>query len=129
MGWVWHGRKVQQKLQQNGRVRYFSRNAPVMRQAVANGVTADLRSLFDLMKIESKNRYRMFKKRTKNGVFFVQDNQTRKQSSLRTGDKTEATRLSNALNQAHRQPHLNLQIARSYLLKSLNRSARPPTST
>jgi len=62
-----------------------------MRQAVANGVTADLRSLFDLMKIESKNRYRMFKKRTKNGVFFVQDNKTGKQSSLRTGDKTEAT--------------------------------------
>jgi integrase len=87
-----------------------------MRQAVANGATSDLRSLFELMKHESKNRYRMFKKRTKNGVFFVQDNQSGKQSSLRTGDKIAATRLLNAMNEAHRQPHLNLQIARSYLL-------------
>ncbi|HEX5220272.1 MAG TPA: hypothetical protein VFZ59_11945 [Verrucomicrobiae bacterium] len=68
------------------------------------------------MKHESKNRYRMFRKHTKNGVFFVQDNQTGKQSSLRTTDKVAATRLLNAMNEAHRQPHLNLQIARSYLL-------------
>jgi integrase len=87
-----------------------------MRQAVANGATSNLRSLFALMNHESKNRYRMFKKRTKNGVFFVQDNQTGKQASLRTADKVTATRLLNAMNEAHRQPHLNLQIARSYLL-------------
>ena len=84
-----------------------------MRQAVANGVTRDFRSLFELMSTESKNRYRLFKKRTKNGIFFVQDNQSGKQSSLRTGDKTEATRLLNAKNEAHRQPHLNLQISRA----------------
>ncbi len=70
------------------------------------------------MKNTSKNRYRMFKKRTKNGIYFAQDNQTGRQTSLRTGDKAAATRLLNAMNEAHRQPHLNLQIARSYLLAS-----------
>jgi len=97
-------------------VRHLLRNAPVLRQAVANGAAPDLLSLFELMKTESKNRYRLFKKRTKKGVYFVQDNQTGKQTSLRTKDKNEAARLLNAMNEAHRQPHLNLQIARSYLL-------------
>jgi integrase len=68
------------------------------------------------MRNESKNRYRLFKKKTKKGTYFVQDNESGKQSSLRTKDKIEATRLLNAMNEAHRQPHLNLQIARSYLL-------------
>ena len=64
----------------------------------------------------SKNRYRVFKKRTKNGIYFVEDNETGKQSSLRTSEKSEAIRLLNAMNEAHRQPYLNLEIARSYLM-------------
>ena len=68
------------------------------------------------MSNESKNRYRLFRKKSKNGIFFVQDNQSGKQASLRTRDKHEATRRCHAMNEAQRQPHMNLQIARSYLL-------------
>src|ERR1051326_9050268 len=63
----------------------------------------------------SKNRYRMYRN-ARTGIFFTQDNETGRQSSLRTRNRTEATRLLNAKNEAHRQPHLNLQIARSYLM-------------
>lgn len=66
-------------------------------------------------KNQSKNKYRSFQNH-KTGIYFIQDNKTGKQESLRTRDKTEAERLLNAKNEAHRQPHLNLQIARSYLL-------------
>lgn len=66
-------------------------------------------------KNQTKNKYRSCQN-TKTGIHFIQDNETGKQESLRTRDKTQATRLLNAKNEAHRQPHLNLQIARSYLL-------------
>ena len=48
-------------------------------------------------------------------VFWCQDNETGKQESLRTKDKDEAKTLLAARNEAHRQPSLNLQIARTYL--------------
>jgi hypothetical protein len=71
------------------------------------------------MKNKSKNKpntkYRMFRNH-KTGIYFIQDNETNRQQSLRTRDRNEATRLLNAKNEAHRQPYLNLQIARSYLL-------------
>jgi hypothetical protein len=38
----------------------------------------------------SKNRYRLFRKKTKRGLYLVQDNESGKQSSLRTKDWTEA---------------------------------------
>jgi hypothetical protein len=49
-------------------------------------------------------------------VYWIQDNETRKQETLRTKDRTEAERLLNAKNEAHRQPIINLQIARAYLM-------------
>lgn len=49
-------------------------------------------------------------------VYWVQDNETGKQETLRTKDRTEAERLLNAKNEAHRQPIINLQIARAYLM-------------
>jgi integrase len=49
-------------------------------------------------------------------VFFVQNNETGAQASLRTRDKSVAVRLLHARNEAHVQPALNLQIARAYLM-------------
>jgi hypothetical protein len=51
-------------------------------------------------------------------VYWVQDNHTRKQESLGTKDPAEAKRLLHAKNEAHRQPVINMQIARAYLLVS-----------
>lgn len=63
--------------------------------------------------MSTKNRYRMFLRGT---VYWIQDNDTGKQQTLRTKDRTEAERLFNARNEAHRQPIINLQIARAYLM-------------
>src|SRR6185436_10546178 len=49
------------------------------------------------------------------GVFYYEDRQTRKQTSLRTRDEAEALTLLHAKNESARQPVLNLQIARTYL--------------
>lgn len=49
-------------------------------------------------------------------VYWIQDNETNKQSSLKTRDRAEAERLFNVKNKAHRQPIINLQIARAYLM-------------
>ncbi|HEV2330554.1 MAG TPA: hypothetical protein VGY56_17375 [Verrucomicrobiae bacterium] len=63
-----------------------------------------------------KNEYRLFQRST--GIYFIQNNGTGKQESLKTRDKTVAVRLFNARNEAHRQPAINLQIARAYLTAS-----------
>lgn len=60
-----------------------------------------------------KNRYRMFLRGT---VFWCQDNETGKQESLQTKEKKTAERILNAKNEAVRQPIINLQIARAYLI-------------
>ena len=52
------------------------------------------------------------------GVFYAEDTTTKKQTSLRTKDPAEAKTLLHARNEAHRQPVLNLQIARAYLAAS-----------
>jgi len=58
-------------------------------------------------------KYRLFRRR--NGIFYWQANDSRKQGTLRTGDRHEAERLLNAMNESHRQPILNLNLARAYL--------------
>src|SRR5688500_11949117 len=63
-----------------------------------------------------KQRYRLFQRT--GGVFYCVDNVTRKQISLKTKDRDEAQRLLHAKNEAERQPAVNLQIARAYLLAS-----------
>src|SRR5436309_7824546 len=68
-----------------------------------------------------KKKYRMFLRGT---VYWIQDNATGKQETLRTKDRTEAERLLNAKNEAHRQPIINLQIARAYLMVSDPEAAR-----
>jgi integrase len=63
-----------------------------------------------------KQRLRLFKK-AKHGIFFVEDTETRKQSSLRTRDRTEARRLFAARVEALHQPAaVNIQLARTLLL-------------
>lgn len=60
-----------------------------------------------------RQKYRMFLRGT---VYWTQDNESRKQETLRTKDRAEAERLLNVKNEAHRQPIINLQIARAYLM-------------
>src|SRR5437763_11108098 len=53
--------------------------------------------------------------RRRNGVFYWQENDSRKQATLRTSERREAERLLNAMNESHREPTLNLNLARAYL--------------
>src|SRR5262249_35702021 len=53
--------------------------------------------------------------RRRNGVFYWQGNDLSKQGTLRTSDRREAERLLNAVNESHREPTLNLNLARAYL--------------
>jgi hypothetical protein len=59
-----------------------------------------------------KSRFILFRRA---GVFYSEDTSTRKQISLRTKDEAEALTLLHSKNEAHRQPVLNLHIARTYL--------------
>ena len=58
-------------------------------------------------------KYRLYRRR--NGVFYWQENDSAKQGTLRTNDRREAERLLNAMNESHREPTLNLNLARAYL--------------
>jgi integrase len=58
-------------------------------------------------------KYRLYRRR--NGLFYWQDNGLKKQGTLRTSDRREAERLLNAMNESHREPTLNLNLARAYL--------------
>lgn len=58
-------------------------------------------------------KYRLYRRR--NGVFYWQENDSPKQGTLRTADRREAERLLNAMNESHRDPTLNLNLARAYL--------------
>ena len=62
-----------------------------------------------------KTKYTLFRR---NGVYYSQDSATGQQKSLRTRDESEALQLINASNEAHRQPVLNLHLARAYLTAS-----------
>jgi hypothetical protein len=58
-------------------------------------------------------KYRLYRRR--NGIFYWQENHSRKQGSLKTRDRHDAERLLHAMNESHRVPTLNLNIARAYL--------------
>lgn len=63
-----------------------------------------------------KNQYRLFQRSS--GIFYLENDVTRQQESLRTRDRAVAKRILNARNEAHQQPAINLQIARAYLMVS-----------
>ena len=58
-------------------------------------------------------KYRLYRRH--NGVFYWQENDSSKQGTLRTTERREAERLLNAMNESHREPTLNLNLARAYL--------------
>ena len=60
-----------------------------------------------------KQRFRLY--RRKGGIYYLHDSQSGKQTSLGTSERSEAVELFSARLQAHRQAHLNLQLARTYL--------------
>ena len=61
-----------------------------------------------------KRRFIIYRRKL-GGVFYIEDTRTRKQESLGTKNRAEATSLLNARNESVRQPQLNLQIAKAYL--------------
>jgi hypothetical protein len=63
-----------------------------------------------------KERYRLFLRRK--SVYYAFDNTTKTFASLKTKDKLEATRLLIAMNEAGKQPAMNLGLARVYLKHS-----------
>ena len=63
-----------------------------------------------------KERYRLFLRRK--SVYYAFDKTTRTFESLKTKDKAEAGRLLLALNEAGKQPAMNLSLARVYLKHS-----------
>lgn len=63
-----------------------------------------------------KNRYRLFLRRK--SVYYAFDDTTKKFESLKTKDKTQAERLLLAMNEAGKQPAMNLGLARVYLKHS-----------
>jgi integrase len=63
-----------------------------------------------------KDRYRLFLRRK--SVYYAFDNTTKTFQSLKTKDKDQAERLLVALNEAGKQPAMNLSLARVYLRHS-----------
>ena len=59
-----------------------------------------------------QSRYRLFKR---GQTFYSHDNQTGRQESLRTSNRTEALKLVLAKNDTHNQSYLNLALGRTYL--------------
>ena len=60
-------------------------------------------------------RYILFQRA---GVYYCDDRESRKQTSLRTRDRTETLTLLHAKNESARQPVLNLKMARVYFSAS-----------
>jgi integrase len=61
-----------------------------------------------------KRRFILYRRKL-GGTFYIEDTQTKKQESLGTKDRAEATSLLHARNEAIRQPQLNLLMAKAYL--------------
>jgi hypothetical protein len=62
-----------------------------------------------------KARFILFRRA---GVYYCEDTTTRKQTSLKTKNESEAVTILNARNESFRQPRLNVQIASAYLTAS-----------
>jgi hypothetical protein len=62
-----------------------------------------------------KTRYRLIRRSSRGGMFYSVDTVTGYRTSLLTSNEDEARQLVEAKNNSHRQPTLNLQLARAYL--------------
>src|ERR1051325_3669577 len=65
-----------------------------------------------------KARYRLTTRGIRGSTLYCVDTQTGKRTSLQTKDRAAAKEIIGAKNQALRNPHLNLQLARTYLAGS-----------
>jgi hypothetical protein len=65
-----------------------------------------------------KKRYRLIRRGNRSGAFYCVDTKSGKRTSLCTSKEAEARQIVEAKNQAERQPIINLQIARAYLMAS-----------
>ena len=63
-----------------------------------------------------KNQYRFFRRKT--GIYYLIDNKTGKHKTLKTRDKAEAQKLTQAYNDAVNQSVFNIALARVYLAGS-----------
>ena len=61
-----------------------------------------------------RNRFRLYR-REKTGRYYIHDDATGKQESLKTKDRATALRVFHSRNEAEQQPAVNLQIARACL--------------
>jgi hypothetical protein len=71
-----------------------------------------------------KQRFRLY--RRNGGIYYIHDDETGKQESLHTRERVEASALFAAKTQAHRQAHLNLRLARTYLTATDPQAATRP---
>jgi hypothetical protein len=62
-----------------------------------------------------KTRYRLICRGPRGGGVYCVDTQSGKRTSLRTANEEAARQISEAKNQAVRQPAINMQIAKAYL--------------
>lgn len=62
-----------------------------------------------------KKSYRMFKRKNR---YYIQNNDTGVQQSLKTSDPRQAERLFNAANDAKEAPTLNLELGKLYISHS-----------
>jgi integrase len=65
-----------------------------------------------------KNRFSIFKNRSRGGIYYLKDQQTEARVSLNTKDQGRANELLSAYREAAREPAFNLQKARIYLAAS-----------
>ncbi len=70
-----------------------------------------------------KERYRLFLRRK--SVYYAFDNTTKTFQSLKTKDEAEANRLLVALNEAGKQPAMNLSLARGRFQSCAPQSRSP----
>lgn len=66
------------------------------------------------MKLKVKTAYRMYR-RKRSGVYYIENNSTGEQDSLKTKDSAEAKRLLDAKNLAQQSAALNLQLGKAYI--------------
>ena len=64
-----------------------------------------------------RQRYRLYRRKN-GGRYYLHDDATGKQESLGTSDRATAVRLFHSRQEAEKQPAINLQIARAYLVAS-----------
>src|ERR1039457_7231728 len=61
------------------------------------------------------NKYRLLKMNSRGGRYYAEEIATGLRKSLKTADPQAAQKLLHALNEAHRNPHLNQLMGQTYL--------------